>query len=211
MTASKRLPTAERQRQIAEAALSIISTQGVRRMTTVALAREVGITDGAIFRHFKNKEEIVEAAIDLFEAALEGTFPSPDGEPLARLGAFLVNRLTLVRKHPELLRLAFNDRLAEAAGQQGADRVAQIVGRSMAFVHECLAEAQSKGEITSKTPVMLLVWMTIGVIRGASSNHPNHRLESHIPGSKNLATAPPKEVWATLENFLRNSAKEPKR
>ncbi len=45
--ASKRLPTAERRPQIAEAALRIISTMGVRRLTSAALAQEVGIADGA--------------------------------------------------------------------------------------------------------------------------------------------------------------------
>lgn len=203
MTPPERLPTAERQRQIAEAALRIISTQGVRRLTAVALAEEVGIADGTIFRHFKDKGEIVNAAIDLFEAALEGTFPPPEGEPLERLGTFFVNRLTLVRKNPELLRLAFNDRLAEAAGDDGATRVERLVGRSVTFVHECLAEAQRKGQVTRDAPVMLLVWMVIGVVRGASTTG-THK----VSGQKALSTASPKKVWAALESFLRNTAEE---
>ena len=203
MTSPERLPTAERQRQIAEAALRIISTQGVSRMTAVALADEVGIADGTIFRHFKDKGEIVNAAIDLFETTLEGTFPPPGGEPLDRLGSFVVQRLALLRKHPELLRLAFNDRLAEAAGEQGAARVERLVGRSVTFVHDCLAEAQSKGHVTRDAPVMLLVWMVIGVVRGASTTG-THRM----PGRKALSAASPKKVWATLEHFLRNTAEE---
>ncbi len=203
MTSPKRLPTAERQRQIAEAALRIISNQGVSRMTAAALAEEVGIADGTIFRHFKDKGEIVNAAIDLFETALESTFPAPDGEPLDRLGSFLVKRLTLLREKPELLRLAFNDRLAEAAGDDGAARVERLVGRSVTFVHDCLVDAQDKGHITRDTPVMLLVWMVIGVVRGASTTG-IHR----VPGRKALATAPPKEVWSTLETFLRSTAAE---
>ncbi len=172
-------------------------------MTAVALAEEVGIADGTIFRHFKDKGEIVNAAIDLFETALEGTFPPPDGEPLDRLGSFLVQRLALLRKNPELLRLAFNDRLAEAAGAEGAARIERLVGRSVTFVHDCLAEAQGEDQITRHTPVMLLVWMVIGVVRGASMTG-----TYRVPGRKALATAPPKKVWTTLERFLRSTAEE---
>lgn len=203
MSPPARLPTAERQRQIAEAALRIISTDGVSRLTAVALAGEVGIADGTIFRHFKDKAEIVNAAIEMFESALEGTFPGPEGEPLDRLGAFVVKRLVLLRKQPELLRLAFNDRLAEAAGAQGAARVERLIKRSVTLVHDCLAEAQDKGQVTRDTPVMFLVWMVIGVIRGASTPV-THR----VPGRKALAATSPKLIWATLDHFLRSTAEE---
>lgn len=203
MTPPERLPTAERQRQIAEAALRILSTQGVRRLTAAALAEEVGIADGTIFRHFKDKGEIVDAAISRFEEALEGTFPPPEGEPLERLGAFFVKRLALVRKNPDLLRLAFNDRLAEAAGDEGAARVERLIGRSVTFVHDCLAEAQREGQVTRETPVMLLVWMVIGVVRGASATGTHA-----VPGHEALSTTPPKKVWTILEGFLRSTAEE---
>ncbi len=200
MTSTERLPTAERRRQIAEAALRIISNQGVSRMTAVTLAKEVGIADGTIFRHFKDKAEIIDAAINLLETALEATFPPPGGESLDRLGSFLVKRLTLVRKNPEIIRLALNDRLAEAAGDKGAARVERLVGRSKTFIHDCLLEAQREGHITRDTPVMLLVWMVIGVVRGASL--PGAHGE---PGREALATASPDEVWTTVEAFLRST------
>ena len=203
MTRTQRLPTAQRRRQIAEAALRIISTQGVHRLTAVALADRVGIADGTIFRHFSNKEEIVNTAIDLFQATLEGTFPPEDREPLERLRLFFVNRLTLARENPDFLRLAFNDRLAEAAGEVGAKRVAQLVERSVAFVHKCLAEAQERAEITRDTPSILLTWMVIGVIRGASTRGP-----FHVPGTKDPSSTSPKKLWKELESLLRSTTPE---
>lgn len=200
---SRRLPTAERRIQIAEAALRILSTLGARRLTSAALAEQVGIADGTIFRHFKNKQEIVDAAIDLFEEAIEGAFPPDGGEPLERLGSFIVMRLTLVRERPEILRLALSDRLAEAAGQEGAERVARIVERSLTFVRRCLAEAQERGEITRDAPLALLVWMVVGVVRGASSND----IHNASRGGE-LSTATPQQVWASLERFLRGTSTE---
>lgn len=201
MKRPERLPTAERRRQIAEAALRIISDRGVSRLTAMALAKEVGIADGTIFRHFKDKQEIVNTAIGLFETALESTFPPPDGEPLERLGTFLVKRLTLVRKNPELPRLALNDRLAEAAGAEGSARVKRLVGRSVTVIHDCLAEAQSRGQVSQEVPVTFLTWMVIGVIRGASTPGAHN-----VPGQTPLSDTSPEEVWTTLERFLRAGA-----
>lgn len=170
-------------------------------MTAAALASEVGIADGTIFRHFANMEEIVHAAIDLFEATLEDSYPPVDDEPMERLGAFFVQRLTLVRKNPELLRLAFNDRLAEAAGESGAARVERTVERSVAFVHDSLKDAQSDGLVTRDVPTMLLVWMVIGVVRGAATA----RARGAAPG-KALSNASPRRLWTVLERFLRSTA-----
>ena len=201
--ASQRLPTAQRRDQIARAALRIISTRGVRRLTSAALAEQVGIADGTIFRHFRNKDEIVDAAIDLFEQALEEAFPPETGPPLRRLGSFVMMRLTLVRERPEILRLAFNDRLAEAAGEEGAARVGRLVERSLTFVRRCLADAQDRGEITQDAPLALLVWMVTGVIRGAAGNE--IRLASQ---EKDFSSATPEQVWESLERFLRSTSKE---
>ncbi|MBC8328352.1 MAG: TetR/AcrR family transcriptional regulator [Planctomycetes bacterium] len=201
MSSRTRLPTAERQRQIAEAALRIIATRGVRQLTAVALAAEVGIADGTIFRHFKSMEEVVEAAIDRFETALASTFPPEEGEALDRLGAFLVNRLKLVRQKPELMMLVFSGRLAEAGGEAGAVRVGKIVARSVHFLRDCLAEAQRRGEVSQDTPVMLLVWMVIGVIRGASGG--GHG----TPVDTGLGSEQPETVRRELERFLRRSGR----
>ncbi len=93
-----RRPTAERQQQIAEAALRIISGKGVHRLTTQELAREVGISDGSLFRHFKDKAEIIRAAIGFLERTLFEGFPPQADDPLERLRLFFVRRLELVQR-----------------------------------------------------------------------------------------------------------------
>jgi AcrR family transcriptional regulator len=195
-----RRPTAERRRQIAEAALRILSKHGVRKLTAVALAADVGISDGTIFRHFKNKQEIVEAAIDKFEAAFEGTYPESGGDPLENLGTFVVRRLKLMRKNPELLRLAFNDRLAEAGGEAGAARVARMVRRSVEFVEDCLGEAQARGLVSEEVPVTLLVWMVIGVVRGAAE-----QVSAGARKTRPLVGKSPQQIWKVTERFLRST------
>lgn len=204
MQQRNRLPAVERRRQIAATALRILAAQGAKHLTAAALARDVGITDGAIFRHFKNMDEVVEAAIDLFEAELETTFPADDGEPLERLRHFVVQRLHLVRRQPQLMRLAFNDRLADAAGDARRERIFRIVGRSTRFVHECLCAARASGELATTASPTILVWTVVGVIRGAAGGGP-----LNVPGDHDLQLATPEAVWSALETLLQGTSTHP--
>ena len=57
--AVERLDTETRQAQIKKAALNIISSEGIGNLTTRNLASKTGISEGALFRHFSSKKEIM--------------------------------------------------------------------------------------------------------------------------------------------------------
>ena len=52
-----------RRDQIMQATLKIIARKGVSSLTTAALAREVGISEANLYRHFRNKDEIYMATV----------------------------------------------------------------------------------------------------------------------------------------------------
>jgi len=54
---------------VAEAARKIIVEQGPEKLTTEAIGIAVGLSDGGIFRHFKNLEEIVIQVLEDNEAS----------------------------------------------------------------------------------------------------------------------------------------------
>ncbi len=54
-----RQPTEIRQEQIKKAVLDILSTEGLHQVSTRALAKKVGISEGALFRHFTSKKAIM--------------------------------------------------------------------------------------------------------------------------------------------------------
>ena len=63
--ALEKLDTEIRREQIVEAALGLIATQGVRRLSMAALARRVGLVPSALYRHFGSKQEILQAAVQM--------------------------------------------------------------------------------------------------------------------------------------------------
>lgn len=159
-----RQPTEDRRVQIADAALKVIAEQGLGRFTTQAIAAEVGVTDGTLFRHFGSKEEIVHAALDRVEARLFEGFPPEDPDPLVRLERFFRFRAALVAANPVIARLAFSEELPHAAGERGAAQVKHWKDRSLDFVVGCVEEAAEQGRIPQGLPTREVGVLILGTL-----------------------------------------------
>ncbi len=61
MTVRTRKPAAERKKEIVDTAIRLAAECGPDRLTTESLAKEIGISQPAIFRHFPAKSDIWEA------------------------------------------------------------------------------------------------------------------------------------------------------
>ena len=59
-----RKSTQIRQSEIKQAVLDIIKSEGISSISTKNLAKYTGLSDGAIFRHFKTKRDIIVSIID---------------------------------------------------------------------------------------------------------------------------------------------------
>ncbi len=63
--AREKLDTEIRQEQIAQAALSLIASRGIKGLSVAAVARRVGLVPSGIYRHFKGKlYEVVEVHLE---------------------------------------------------------------------------------------------------------------------------------------------------
>ena len=54
-----RLPAEERRAVIIEAVIELAAEQNPKGITTAAIAKRMGLTQGALFRHFPNKDAIL--------------------------------------------------------------------------------------------------------------------------------------------------------
>jgi AcrR family transcriptional regulator len=109
-----RKPTEQRQAEIIQGTLALATRQGVARITTQAIADEVGISHATVFRHFKNRDEIFAAALEwiisrMMEAQkhhFTGTEPADQ-----RLQSLIQTQLGFFSQNKGLPRLLFSDRL----------------------------------------------------------------------------------------------------
>lgn len=194
-TPHERKPHEDRRREIADAALRVIAGQGLGRFTALAIAREVGLTDAALFRHFPSKDAIVDAAVDRVEEILFEGFPPPGDDPVARLAAFFQRRVEAVRTHPGVSRLVATDELAKAGSGEAAARVAEFRRRSTGFVRDCIADAARQGLLAPGLEPEAASFIVLGALVSLAHT-------ASAPAPDVVARVAPR-MWSTLESFLR--------
>ena len=187
-----------RETQIVDVAMRIIATKGARRFTAQLLATEIGVTAGAIFRHFESMEAIVDAVVERMGAILFEGFPPEAPDPIERLGLFFQHRTRTIRANPHLSRMLLSDHLSQAAGPAQAARLEEFKRRSRAFVVGCLREAEHDGTLSKDISPEAGAVIMLGSI--LSLAHATARITSGA-GLERLAD----EVWAAIERTLRGS------
>jgi AcrR family transcriptional regulator len=192
---NERKPAGARRREIADAALKVIAEQGLGRFTARSIAREVGVSDAALFRHFPGMEAIVLSVIDRVEEILFEGFPPPDLDPIDRLGHFFQQRIAVIRQNPGVARLVGSEQLSQAAPPEGVARVAGFRQRSRSFVRQTLAEAHRRGLLAEGLEPDEAAVLVLGSLFALAHG-------GHGSGSPNGL---PQRVWKTLERFLRRS------
>jgi len=77
-----------RQQEIVDCARKIITTHGIENLTIREIADDLDVTDGALYRHFKSKREIISLLIDDIEDTLLNAIESAAQEaddPITKL------------------------------------------------------------------------------------------------------------------------------
>lgn len=114
-TGRRQRKTAEaRKAEIVETAIRLAAEVGPDRLTTQQLAREIGITQPAIFRHFPTKADIWQAVgerISTFLNAGAEAAPSRPDPPEDRLVALVRRHLGFIRSNPAIPAILFSREL----------------------------------------------------------------------------------------------------
>ncbi len=97
---AEKLHTEVRQEQIAQAALSLVSSHGLKRLSLANVARRVGIVPSGLYRHFHNKDGILDSVLDLIQKMLQAnvrTACQETSDPLESLRRLLNHQIRMLR------------------------------------------------------------------------------------------------------------------
>jgi len=150
--------------EIADAALRIIGERGIAALTTSALAQELGVSSGAPFRHFTDRNEILEAVALRVEELILSTFPPETDPPLQRLQALLRARARVIGGHRGIGRLMFSEQFALALPDPAARHLRVLVTRTRTFILEALEAAQAQGAIRSDLTPKAILPVVFGIL-----------------------------------------------
>lgn len=143
-----------RREEIVQAALQVVGERGVHGLTITGIAGRAGMSDANIYRHFKSKQEILEALGDFISEAVMGKaagIAAGKGTALKKLSLIFRSHAALIAANPGLPRFIFSEEI-----HLGDHHLARSIADKMAGYIETLstviAEGIKGGELRALSP-----------------------------------------------------------
>ena len=162
------LNTDERQREIVATVLALARERGPEAITTQAIADRMGVTQGALFRHFPDKEAIWLAVVAWVGASLGAVFTAAMAEartPLARIEAAFLAHIAFIAANPGVPRVVFHELQYPGASPVRAAVRTMITGYRKRLA-ALFAEAKAAGELPAGLDATLAPVLFIGAVQG---------------------------------------------
>lgn len=162
----EKLDTEIRREQIAEAAMSLVADRGLSRLSIAAVARRVGLVPSGIYRHFKNKDEMLLAILDrVEERLLENVCVAEEETPdaLQRLRNLLMRHIRFIREGRALPRIIFSDDFHRGHPERKA-RVQRVFSAYMGRIAQFVRQGQEEGTIRPELDPATAAMMFLGMI-----------------------------------------------
>lgn len=104
----------ERQAQIIEVAMKLIADKGIQGFTIKNLAKEIGISEPAIYRHFKSKTDILINILNNFKEMSEmmsNMLVNNTDAALDKIDFMFSNMIELFTEQPSIISVIFSEEI----------------------------------------------------------------------------------------------------
>lgn len=136
----------DRRTEILQALAAMLENSPGARITTAALAKSVGVSEAALYRHFPSKAKMFEGLIEFIEESLFTRIHrivQEEQDVLTRLDMILTLVLGFAEQNPGMCRLLTADALAGETERLRV-RIAQLFDRIETQLRQVLREAELK-------------------------------------------------------------------
>ena len=164
----KHLPADERRAVTVESVVALAGSQNPSEITTASIAKHMNLTQGALFRHFPNKEAIWQSVMEwVAERLLDRIDRSAQGiaSPLHAMEAMFISHVEFVAEHPGVPRILFGE--LQRAESTPAKRIVQtLIQRYGERLHGLLETGKASGELSPTLDSEAAATLFIGTIQG---------------------------------------------
>jgi TetR/AcrR family transcriptional regulator len=136
-----------RRLQILQVLARMLENPKGERVTTAALAKELDVSEAALYRHFASKAQMFEGLIEFIEQTLFGLVNKITAEEengLKQTQAILSSLLSFAEKNPGMTRVLLGDALVNE-DERLQVRINQLHDRFEATLKQCLRVAATQG------------------------------------------------------------------
>ena len=184
----------KRQIEIIDASKDLIGEKGVQNLTIKNLAKKMSFSEPALYRHFKDKTQILKGLL-LFhrEAIKNGIFKILDSDKnaLEKIEAVLKFKFEHVEKNPALVMVIFSETSFQYCSVL-SKVVRKILDQRKKKIISLIESGQNEGSIRSDINSQQLATIVLGGIRTTI-------LSWKLSGFESDLKAEGKKLWETLE------------
>lgn len=189
----RRLATDARQREIVATVLALARERGPDAITTQAIADRMGLTQGAVFRHFPDKEAIWLAVFAWVRESLGAAFAGAMGKarsPLDRIEKAFLAHVAFIAANPGVPRVMFHE-LQYPGDSPVRNEVRAMIADYRQRLMQLFAEAKAHGELAGGLDTGLAAVLFIGAVQGLV-------VQASLAGDESAMVRRARRLWPQL-------------
>lgn len=160
-----------RKQQILQSLAEMLEATPGGRITTAGLAKQVGVSEAALYRHFPSKAKMFDGLIEFIEDTVFSRINmimSEQGDTESRCEKTLMLLLTFTERNPGITRILTGDPLSGETDRLRA-RVAQFFDRVELQLKQILRESEIRGGQSVDMDTAAAANMMLAVVEGKIS------------------------------------------
>lgn len=165
---TRNLPADERRAVTVKAVVELAGRQNPNEITTLAIARHMNLTEGALFRHFPTKQAIwtsvmewvAESLLDRVDRAAQ-----QHDSPQEKLRSMFLGHVDFVAEHPGVPRMLFGE-LQKAESTMPKRVVQSLLQRYAQRLQQAIEAGKTRGEFDTRLDTEAAASLFIGTIQG---------------------------------------------
>lgn len=163
----------ERRAATVDAYVELSAEQNPSDITTAAIANKMGVTQGALFRHFASKEAVLQAVMSWVSERLLSRIDKAAqsaANPLASLEAVFHAHVAFTIEHPGVPRLMFAEmqKAQDSLPKRMARTVLQAYRERLAhLLHQAIEQKEVRADLDVDATVILFVGAIQGLVMQA--------------------------------------------
>lgn len=163
----------QRRQQILEALAQMLEANPGNRITTAGLAKQVGVSEAALYRHFPSKSKMFEGLIEFIEDTLFSRIKlilNEEPGAAGRCEKMLMLLLAFAERNPGITRILTGDALAGETERLHL-RVAQLFDRFETQLKQVIREAEMREGLRPVIPLPAAANLLMAAAEGRISQY----------------------------------------
>jgi len=156
-----------RQTEIIEVALDLITKKGIQGLTIKNLSKRIGITEPAIYRHFDSKIDILIAILEFFSKNIEQIFTNEltnSDKALDKIEHLFTKHFNTFSTTPSLVSVIFSEEIFRNEPIL-IKKIFEVIDKNDKILTKIIINGQETGEIRNDIEAKYLSTIIIGTLR----------------------------------------------